>query len=149
MSGSPNTMFAFWDVFLGKRHIKDSHSIFQRSSNNPHFVVHTLYSVDFIEIRSDAKHAEWSMHLLFYTPRRCRSTPPLFPQLSPTPRFNKHHVIRDSCVQSEGREPHISRLPQRLPPAPCRHLPDPGHLQSASTLADPDPGLDDLQPCQA
>jgi len=42
-------------------------------------------------------------------------------------RRTRHDAFRNPHLQPEGREPDIPRLPQRLPTAARRCLPDPGH----------------------
>src|SRR5690242_13090638 len=62
---------------------------------------------------------------------------------------SRQNALWNPHLQPEGRKPHISRLPQRLPPAPRRRVPHPSNLQRTSPLAHSHTWLDNLQPCEA
>jgi hypothetical protein len=68
-------------------------------------------------------------------------------QFAPTTRRRDAFWYLD--IQPEGREPYLSRLPQRLPPAARRRLPHPSNIQRPSTVANSHARVDHIQPCQA
>ena len=62
--------------------------------------------------------------------------------------LHNQDAVRHIDLQSEGRKPHLPRLPKRLQTTPRRRLSNPSYIECASEITHPHLRKHDLQPCQ-